>query len=555
MMRKQFLVGSLLLVVGVLSGLVLQPLFSKDNVYDLLEKYKYVFNTAFRNYVDKVDPSTLTEAAVKGMLNELDPHSVYISADEMKSVNEDMQGSFDGIGVEFDILSDTLTVITPIAGGPSEEKGILAGDKIVKIDGENAVGIQRSQVPKKLRGPKGTKVELDIFRNGNPNLLHFSIVRDKIPFFSVDASYVIPGTDIGVIAVNRFAQTTHKEMMEAAQKLKSLGMKKLILDLRGNPGGYLQQAFAMADEFLPNQGDTIVYTKGRYEEFDEVYTSSPGNALEDIPLIVMINAGSASASEIVSGAIQDLDRGLIVGTTSFGKGLVQRQYDIPDGSAFRLTISRYYTPSGRSIQRPYKDKAGYRSLLGRLELEEGSNMDHALETIKKNLAKDNEGKSKEDIVNLDSIPIYKTRGGRTVLGGGGITPDYIIKSDTITDFSIQLRMKGLFNEYVNNILGSGKKIKEKYNGDFNKFFKEFDLTESDLAEFKKLAETKGVKWNDTEYEIDKDYIKTAIKAVIANINWDRSAQSVIFTKVDKQLQKAMNLFSEAQKIAKNHKKK
>ncbi len=555
MMRKQFLVGSLLLVVGVVSGLVLQPLFSKDNVYDLLEKYKYVFNTAFRNYVDKVDPSTLTEAAVKGMLNELDPHSVYISADEMKSVNEDMQGSFDGIGVEFDILSDTLTVITPIAGGPSEEKGILAGDKIVKIDGENAGGIERSQVPKKLRGPKGTKVELDIFRNGNPNLLHFSIVRDKIPFFSVDASYVIPGTDIGVIAVNRFAQTTHKEMMEAAQKLKVQGMKKLILDLRGNPGGYLQQAFAMADEFLPNLGDTIVYTKGRYEEFDEVYTSSPGNALEDIPLIVMINAGSASASEIVSGAIQDLDRGLIVGTTSFGKGLVQRQYDIPDGSAFRLTISRYYTPSGRSIQRPYKDKAGYRSLLGRLELEEGSNMDHALEKIKKNLAKDNEGKSKDDIVNLDSIPIYKTRGGRTVLGGGGITPDYIIKSDTITDFSIQLRMKGLFNEYVNNILGSGKKIKEKYNGDFNKFFKEYDLTESDLAEFKKLAEAKGVKWNDAEYEIDKEYIKTAIKAVVANINWDRSAQSVIFTKVDKQLQKAMNLFGEAQKIAKNHKKK
>lgn len=539
-------------VLGLISSFFVS--FSGDNIYAEMDKFKYIFNTAIKNYVDEVDSKKLTEAAIRGMLNELDPHSVYISADDMKEVNEEMQGSFDGIGVQFDVLNDTVTVIAPIAGGPSETAGIMAGDKIVTIDGVDAVGIDRETVPKKLRGEKGTIVKLAIHRQGVRDLLNFSIVRDKIPIYTVDASYMLDGTDIGVIAVNRFAQTTHQEMMEAAAKLKTQGMKKLILDLRGNPGGYLNQAFLVADEFLKHNGDTIVYTKSRFESFDEVYRTREGDQLEDLPLIVLINAGSASASEIVSGAIQDLDRGLVVGTTSFGKGLVQRQFPNPDGSAFRLTISRYYTPSGRSIQRPYQDKVGYRNLMGRLELEEGANLDHALDKVKKAFEKENEGKKDKDKLTLDSIPMYKTRAGRTVLGGGGITPDYIVKSDTITPLSVQIRIKGVYNEFVNNHLNSGKDIKDKYKGDLSKFIREYDISNAQMKDFRKLCEDKGVKWDDKDYAVDEDYLKLSIKAILANIIWDRSAQSQVFAKIDRQIMKASTLFDEAVKIA-NMKKK
>lgn len=554
-MGKRILLGSLLIALGLIAGVLFTPLISGDNIYDQLEKFKYVFNLSVKNYVDDVDINSLNEAAIKGMLNELDPHSVYIGQEEMKSVEEDMSGSFEGIGVQFDLLNDTITVISPISGGPSEAVGIMAGDKIINIDDSSAVGIARENVPKKLRGKKGTIVKLGIYRPGNRDLIDFTVVRDKIPLYSVDGSYMLDKTDIGVIVINRFAATTHQEMLDAARKLKSEGMKRLILDLRGNPGGYLNQAFMIADEFLPGAGDTIVYTKGRFPEFDEVHTAHPGNELENIPVVCLINAGSASASEIVSGAIQDLDRGLVVGTTSFGKGLVQRQYKIPDGSAVRLTISRYYTPSGRNIQRPYKDKIGYHKLMGRLELEEGANIDHAIEKIKKDLAKEKADKKESDGLNMDSIPLYKTRAGRTVLGGGGITPDYIIKSDTITNLSVQIRSKGVYNEFVNSYMGNGRDLKAKYENDFTAFLRNYSVSEDLMKDFRKLCESKGVKWDDKDYEVDKDYLKLMIKGIIANIIWDRSKQMLVFAEIDRQLQKAATLFPEAEKIAKRGAKK
>jgi carboxyl-terminal processing protease len=345
-MRKYIIIISAVFI-GVMLGVVFQPLISGDSIYQQTKKLDYVLNTVLKNYVDDVDTQKLVEAAIKGMLGELDPHSVYISADDMKKVEEDFQGSFEGIGIEFDVINDTITVVSPIPDGPSEKVGVQPGDKIIKIDGENAVGIDRGEVPKKLKGPKGTVVKVDIIRGNNPEVFSYAITRDKIPLNSVDGSFIIDGTDVGVVMVNRFSATTHNEVVEALKQLKAQGMKKLILDLRSNPGGYLNQAFLMADEFLP-RGDTIVYTKGRLSQFDEAYVAGGDEEFEKLPLIVLINAGSASASEIVSGAIQDLDRGLIVGETSFGKGLVQRQFEVGDGSAFRLTISRYYTPSGRS---------------------------------------------------------------------------------------------------------------------------------------------------------------------------------------------------------------
>ncbi len=547
---KKYLIITGAIIIGVLIGFFIQPLVSGDSIFDQVRKFDYVLNTAAKNYVEEVDTQKLTEAAIKAALNELDVHSVYIPAEEMKRVNEDFQGSFEGIGIEFDIINDTITIVTPIAGGPSEMLGLMSGDKIIKIDDENAVGLSRTEVPKKLKGPKGTKVKVEIVRPSQKETLKFTITRDRIPINTVDAAYLIDNTDIGVIVVNRFAATTNDEMVEALNNLSAQGMKKLILDLRGNPGGFLNQAVLMADEFL-NKGDTIVYTIGRKNKFDESYISTGGSKYKNLPLIVLINAGSASASEIVSGAIQDLDRGLIVGETSYGKGLVQRQYEIGDGSAFRLTISKYYTPSGRSIQRPYKDKDKYRHLVGRLELEEGSYLENAKEKIIQQVNEINKkAKNDEEKIDINNLPIYKTRRGRVVFGGGGITPDYIIKQDTITNFSAEIRRKNLFFEFTTSIMQSqGNSLKSKYSSDFSSFLKNYQISESMIEDFKKLAASKEIEWNDESYKIDEEFIKISIKSAIARMIWDRNKFIEVFYTIDPQIKKAIELFPEAIKIA------
>lgn len=547
---KKYLIVTGAIIIGVLIGFFIQPLVSGDSIFDQVRKFDYVLNTAAKNYVEEVDTQKLTEAAIKAALNELDVHSVYIPAEDMKKVNEDFQGSFEGIGIEFDIINDTITIVTPIAGGPSEMLGLMSGDKIVKIDDENAVGLSRTEVPKKLKGPKGTKVKVEIVRPSQKETLKFTITRDKIPINTVDAAYIIDNTDIGVIVVNRFAATTNDELVESLNTLSAQGMKKLILDLRGNPGGFLNQAVLMADEFL-NKGDTIVYTIGRKNRFDESYISTGGSKYKNLPLIVLINAGSASASEIVSGAIQDLDRGLIVGETSYGKGLVQRQYEIGDGSAFRLTISKYYTPSGRSIQRPYKDKDKYRHLVGRLELEEGSYLENAKEKIIQQVNEINKkSKNDDEKIDINNLPIYKTRRGRTVFGGGGITPDYIIKQDTITRFSAELRRKNLFFEFATSIMQSqGNLLKSKYSNDFSSFLKNYNITDAMLDDFKKLAISKEIEWNDESYKIDEEFIKISIKSGIARMIWDRNKFLEVFYTIDPQIKKAIELFPEAIKIA------
>jgi carboxyl-terminal processing protease len=542
------------ITLGIFLGTMIVPVISGDSIYSQLEKYRTVFNTAAKNYVEEVDTDKLTEAAIRGMLNELDPHSIYISAEDMKRENEQFSGSFEGIGISFDLINDTIVVIAPIAGGPSDDLGILAGDKIVKIDGDDAVGLPRSEVPKLLKGPKGTKVSVDIYREGAEELVHFDIIRDKIPLYSVDAAFMFDGSDIGLIRVNRFAANTHRELDSAIRLLKGQGMNKLVLDLRNNPGGYLNQAFLMADEFL-SAGDTIVYTKGRRPDFNEVYMSTNRGNFEDLPIIVMVNASSASASEIVSGAVQDLDRGLIVGETTFGKGLVQRPYSLKDGSSYRITIAKYYTPSGRSIQRPYKDKdkSEYYNLVGRLDLEEGANIEHALEKMKGKIKDDDEKLAKEGKANeihADSIPLYQTRAGRTVVGGGGITPDFIIKNrDTLTDFAVKLRMSRITNEFVTNVLGSGKEIAARYNNDFNNFNSGFEVTEEMYQKFRELAESKEIEWNEEEFQIDKDWLATDIKATLANVIWGYDKRIQVYFEIDKQIQKAITLFPEAERIA------
>ncbi len=551
-MRKVFFAATTVLV-GFVIGFWFMPLISSDNIFEQVKKFDRVLQTANRNYVDDVDTQKLVEAAIKGMLEELDVHSVYISADKMKEVEEDFGGKFEGIGVVFNILNDTITIVSPIPGGPSEKLGIISGDKIVSIDGEDAVGIEQDEVPKMLKGPKGTIVEVDIFRQGESDLMHFAIERDEIPINSVDASFILDNTDIGVIKVNRFMSTTHEEVVTALDDLTSKGMKQVIIDLRGNPGGYLTQSFLMADEFIAHN-ETIVFTKGRRPEFNEVLKSQGGQRFEKLPIIVLIDQGSASASEIFSGAIQDLDRGLVVGETSYGKGLVQRQYPIGDGSAFRLTISKYYTPSGRCIQRPYDDEDEYRMLVGRFELEEGNYLDSAIEKIKDQVHAANlEAEDKKDTIDVEALPIYKTKNGRVVFGGGGVTPDFIVKHDTITKFSAKIRSRNLFFDFTDKYLKSdGKFIINKYEDQWLDFYRNYEISDEAMEDFKQLVLDKEIEWEEDMYQIDKDFLKKSLKANIARSVWGREKYLEVFYQMDKQMLKAIELFPIAIDFAKTN---
>lgn len=527
MKQRKYLVPVFLMLIsiGILIGMKVNTAASGDDIFQNVKKFNEALTLVDKNYVENVNTDKLTEAAIKGMLSDLDPHSVYITPDQLKRVNEDFSGSFEGIGVEFDIVNDTITIVTPISGGPSEALGIQAGDKIVKINGKSAIHMSREEVPKKLRGAKGTKVNVTIYRAGSPKLLDFEITRDKIPLYSVDASFM-ENNGIGYVRVTRFSATTYDEFSKALKELKAQGMTKLILDLRNNPGGYLDQAFKMASMFI-SRGKKIVYTKSRIPAYNDEYDSQ-GGEYTDIPLIVLVNGGSASASEIVSGAIQDWDRGLIVGENTFGKGLVQRQYNLLDGSAIRVTTSRYYTPSGRLIQKPYVG-AKYKKFTENEE--EGDNLYHTQDS--------------QDT----SRPEYKTMGGRTVYGGGGITPDYIVKLDTLTDYSVQLRRLNIFLEYTNNYYEANKdRLKSEY-ADYMKFRDNFNITSSMIQDFQSLASSKGIAFNEEQWNKDKDFIITSIKSYIARDIWGNNGSTAVFLSTDKQFEKAMQLFPEAEKLA------
>lgn len=518
-------------VIGALIGVRFQEVVSSDTLRDQLIKFNDVLSYTQKYYVEDVDTQKLVEAAINGLLGTLDPHSVYIPASQVPRVEEEFRGNFEGIGIEFDVINDTLIVIAPVAGGPSESLGILAADKIVKIDGVSSVGIKRDEVPKKLRGSKGTKVKVSIARSGIKELLEFEITRDKINLYSIRAAIMID-KDIGYVTVRGFTATTHDEFIAALKKLKASGMKKLILDLRDNPGGYLEQAFKMADEFISG-GKKIVYTKGRRPEFSEEYYATAGNEFESLPLIVLINAGSASASEIVTGAIQDWDRGLVVGETSFGKGLVQKQFDLKDGSAFRLTTARYYTPSGRLIQRPFNDKGKEKYTKEAYERneKEGENLEHKAE-----------GDS--------ARPIFHTSSGRIVYGGGGITPDYIVKPPSLTSYTSNLWRQRVFDEFnIHYMDRHGQKIRQKYEKNFNDFKSHFEVNEQMISDFGAFAKSKGVEFKQDEFAKDANYIKTTIKAFIARNLWGWEGLYQILFTTDVQFQKAMMLFPEAEKIA------
>ncbi|MFY7999203.1 MAG: S41 family peptidase [Candidatus Kapaibacteriota bacterium] len=496
------------------------------------KKFGDIINLINQNYVDTVNLQQISESAIRGMLSKLDPHSAYLPPKVRESEQERFQGNYFGIGVLFRIIKDTITVLTPLIGGPSERLGVQCGDRIVKIDNANAVGMKSNDVPTKLKGQHGTKVTVHIKREGSPNLIPLTIMREGVPIRTVDASWIIEGTDIGYIYLNKFGATTVEEVQKAAFALKQQGMKKLVLDLRNNAGGYLQQAFGLVDEFVP-AGKTIVYTKARNEVLSERYFSTRAGSLENIPLIVLINAGSASASEIVSGAIQDLDRGLVVGETSFGKGLVQVPYQLQDGSELRLTIARYYTPSGRSIQRSYAgDRSKYYALEGREDVEEGANLDHKHEN------------------DTTPRPKFKTVSGRTVYGGGGIVPDYIVKNDTASKFMRQLSSKGVIQDFADNVvIKSGNELRAKYAKDIVQFLQKYDLDNAAIAELKQTATERKAEWKDEDFVRDAAILNRSVKALITTYIWNTSPEFVESYVENKEVEKAVQLFPEAMKIA------
>lgn len=500
--------------------------------------------------------SARTEDALRQMFKSLDPHSVYIEPETNEQVQENFAGKFQGVGIQFNIIQDTITVITAISGGPSDKLGIMSGDRIIKINGESAVGFDNEDVLRSLRGEKGTKVDVTIKRPHVMEPLKFTITRDDIPLYTVDTSYMLDD-QTGYVKINRFAATTHEEFMDATKELNSKGMERLVLDLRGNPGGYLGQAIAMAEEFFP-KGTELVSTKSRHTRFTSSYKSRRDGYFKDKPLIVLVNEGSASASEIVSGAIQDHDRGLIVGQRTFGKGLVQQQYELVDSSSIRVTISRYYTPSGRLIQKPYSHE-------GR--------EDYAYEVVHR--ADDAYTDAIEFISEVPDSLKYNTDAGRTVYGGGGIVPDHIVQEDTTESAAVVnfMRRKQVGFDFVRNYLDDyGDEFRQKWEDDYEKFREEFTWKDSDIKRFKEqmiqnnLVITNEV--NEPDFKSDSLLIPEGhfeqiewmprgfMKAELARQVWGLKAYYPVINDVfDDVLKKAMDLWDEVQALeeyAANH---
>ncbi len=518
----------ILLLVATM--VTVNPLWAQTNVKPLDEKKTtqkigtliYYINNY---YVDTLDMPKLVEKSIVATLKQLDPHSAYISAKNVKKANEPLEGSFEGVGITFQLFNDTILVISPVPGGPSDKVGIQAGDKIIKVDGEDAFGedITNQWVMDHLRGKKGTRVDVSIKREGSKELLDFTIIRDKIPLFSLDAAFMLD-KQTGYIKLNRFAKDSKKEFDKALDSLKKEGLKNLVFDLRGNGGGYLGTAMKIADEFLTD-GKLIVYTKGIHQPRQELDATTDGG-FEKGKLIILVNEGSASASEIVTGAVQDWDRGVVIGRRTFGKGLVQRPFPLPDGSLVRLTVAHYYTPSGRCIQRPYDE--GVEKYYGEL----------------------NERMKHGELYHRDSIHFpdslkYETKNGRTVYGGGGIMPDIFVPFDSTRYnnlFSALIR-KGIYNTYVNNYLDKHRQEMEKKYKNVEAYKNKFEITDAMFDDLINQAKEKKITINQNELTPNIPFYKLQLKALIGRNLFNQNAYFYILAPMDIEINKALEVMS------------
>lgn len=521
---------ALLLASGIYIGMQMNEPYRQSHSFfnfrtGQFNKINEVINYINQEYVDTVNQKKLVENTIEDLLHQLDPHSAYIPADDLQAMNEPLEGNFDGIGIEFHIQNDTIMVVTALAGGPSEALGIQSGDRIIKVEGKSVagIGITNTQVMQNLRGPSGTKVKVTILRKGQQ--INYAITRGKIPIYSVDVSYMVTPR-IGYIKISHFADRTYEEYLNGFMKLREAGMKSLILDLRGNPGGYLKTAIQLADEFLPEK-KLIVYTRGRARPKESYYASEKG-FFEEGQLVVLIDEGSASASEIVSGALQDWDRATIIGRRSFGKGLVQEQSEFPDGSALRLTIARYYTPTGRSIQKPYS--SGFENYENEL-----------LQRLKKG-----ELLSSDSIHFSDSLK-FTTPGGHTVYGGGGIMPDVFVALDTTgnSDYLSALNSKGLISEFVYTYVDQNRTMLKKYKS-FDEFNKSFYVNDLILNQLMSFAQKNDVKPDEKGLRTSSLLVRAQVKALIARQIWKNEGFYPIIHTIDNTFRKAVELVEKEQ---------
>lgn len=490
-------------------------------------KLVYTLNAVNALYVDSVKESKLVESAIVGMLKDLDPHSVYIPKEEVERMNEPLEGSFFGVGIQFQMLEDTLYVVQTIAGCPAAKVGVLPGDRMIFIEDTLIAGVkmQTSDIMKRLRGPKGTVVNVKILRRGVNGLIDFSITRDKIPLYSVDASYMI-GKEIGYIKINSFGATTYREYLEAVEKLKKAGMKDLIIDLQGNGGGYMNAATDLANEFL-QQGNLIVYTQG-IKQPKSVIDATGRGGFSSGKLVVLIDEYSASASEIFSGAMQDWDRAVVIGRRSFGKGLVQRPVMLPDGSMMRLTTAHYYTPSGRCIQKSYKD---------------------GVEKYEKDLQtryKRGEFQHADSIHFADSLKYKTLRLRRTVYGGGGIMPDVFVPLDTTTytDYLRKIIAKGIVNKVIMQYIDKNRaSISDKYKT-VEEFAANFTIPQSLFDDLISSGTKDKIEFKQDQFDKSKGLLTTQLKALIANDIWERDAFYKIMNSENEIVRKAVELLNQ-----------
>lgn len=492
------------------------------------QKLLMVENIVNNLYVDNVDEEKIVENAVRGILENLDPHSSYSTKEETTSSQETMQGSFSGIGIQFNMQKDTLYVVQTIAGGPSEKVGILPGDRFIAVDDSIIAGrkLKNTDIMKRLRGPKGTKVNIKVKRGSNAELLEFRITRDDIPLNSIDAVYMADGKT-GYIRLSRFAATSYKEFKDAITKLKKQGMQQLILDLTDNGGGYMQIAAQIANEML-NRGNLIVYTQGRKSQRQNLNADGSGT-FRTQKVVVMINQFSASASEILSGAIQDWDRGVVVGRRSFGKGLVQREFLLPDSSSFRLTIARYYTPSGRNIQKPYV---------------KGDREDYDKDIIDR--YNHGELQSADSIHFADSLKHTTLRLHRTVYGGGGIMPDVFVPLDTTqyTDYHRRLVAKGIIPQFALRYVDKNRADLKAQYPDAQKFIKEFTVTDEMLNNLVDAGKAEKVDFDKSQFAKSKEMLRTFVKAAIANDLFSTSAYFQIVNEQNDIYKEALSIIND-----------
>lgn len=546
--KSHALAGTFILAIGLLLGLNMEAVLSPDNdTYEQLQKLENAFIIIQRQYVDEANAKDLVESAVLGMLEELDPHSIYFSPEEIEELQETYKGSFGGIGVLFEVIDDTIRVVSTIPDGPSDDVGIAAGDRIIAINDSSAVGFSTRDVQLNLKGEIGSEVDVTIKRMRVDKPLDFTITRGRIPLYTIDASYMVDEVT-GYVRINRFAMTTYQEFKTATDMLRQAGMERLIIDLRYNGGGIMESAEKIADELIAGN-KTLVYTKGRNAQYDKVVRSTSGGTLEDSPVIVLVNEYSASASEIVAGALQDHDRALIVGRRTFGKGLVQQQFQLPDRSLLQMTISRYYTPSGRLIQTPYED---------------GNVEDYYTAKFK---AHDTSISAEEYAQSIPDSLKYYTSKNRVVYGGGGILPDYIIPLDTLSSELASAVIGGSVDQlFAREWFESHEaQYRDKWGERQTEFINTYSIEPEVWNAFWKYADDKGIKiaadgnvaedaestFTPADVESQRQTFEIRLKALIARQLYGRGVWHPIVNSIDPEVNEALQLWNRAEELAVN----